>query len=265
VRQDFEGRMTKVAILGSCITRDLWPVRGDGIEGLAYVSRTSLPSLFSPPVAGIRPSDPAADGLTIHQRRAMAADLAKTALGRLVAFRPTHLIIDLIDERFDLLRVGSALATHSWELETSGQLGAPAFREAQPIRRLSAACDRLWETAAGQLAALVRSTALGDARLILHTARWAELSRGPRGLTPITDVRVLGGQPADIGQHNALLARYEAALAAAMPPMERVEADDLRIADEAHQWGLSPFHYVPDYYDDIARQLGALGVPLDAT
>ena len=46
--------MSKVAIIGSCITRDLWPIRGDGNENLVYISRTSLPSLFSQRVPGFR-------------------------------------------------------------------------------------------------------------------------------------------------------------------------------------------------------------------
>ena len=41
--------MPKVAIIGSCITRDLWPIRGETAE-LLYVSRTSLPSLMAPPL-----------------------------------------------------------------------------------------------------------------------------------------------------------------------------------------------------------------------
>ena len=60
--------------------------------------------------------------------------------------------------------------------------------------------------------------------------------------------------------HNALLARYEAAFAELMPPMARVEAPPQRLADDAHQWGVSPFHYVQDYYAEIWRQLAALGI-----
>jgi len=46
--------MPRVAIVGSCITRDLWPIRGDGAEHLFYVSRTGLPSLFAPALEGLR-------------------------------------------------------------------------------------------------------------------------------------------------------------------------------------------------------------------
>ena len=45
-----------------------------------------------------------------------------------------------------------------------------------------------------------------------------------------------------------------------MPQMARLDAGALRLADPAHQWGLSPFHYVPEYYDAVRQQLRALGL-----
>jgi hypothetical protein len=252
--------MSKVAIIGSCITRDLWPIRGE-TDGLLYVSRTSLPSLFSPPVTGVRPAAEPPAPLGRHQHRALVADLEKTALAALVAFRPTHLIFDFIDERFDLLSLEGALATHSWELQVSGYLKQKPFRRARSIPRLSDACARLWSRGAAEMAAFVRATPLAEARLILHAARWAEQRRDPKGrLRPLPTPEILPGRPERIEAHNALLARYESEFEALMPPMARVEAPDHRLADESHQWGLSPFHYVPAYYQEIWRQLAELGV-----
>jgi hypothetical protein len=252
--------MPKVAIIGSCITRDLWPIRGE-TERLLYVSRTSLPSLFAPPVKGVRPAEPPPAGLGRHQHRALVADLEKTALADLVAFQPTHLIFDFIDERFDLLAVNGALATHSWELDVSGYLTQKAFTAARGVARLSPACRRLWSRGAAEMAAFVRATPLKDARLILHSARWAEFYRGGRGRPkPLPTAEILPGRPEQIEAHNRLLAAYEAEFAALMPPMARVEAPQHRLADEDHRWGLSPFHYVADYYAEIWRQLEPLGV-----
>jgi hypothetical protein len=178
-----------------------------------------------------------------------------------VAFRPTHLIFDFIDERFDLLSIGGTRVTDSWELEASGYRKQAALRGARVIPRLSPACDRLWLEAAGELAAFVRATPLAEARLVLHSARWAERRRTASGrLAPVSNVEILPGHPADIGRHNALLARYEAAFTDLMPAMAQVEAPDHRVADEAHPWGLSPFHYAPAYYAEIWRQLEALGL-----
>lgn len=259
------GGMTRVAIVGSCISRDLWRFHGAAetvaTPSLLYVSRTSFPSLFATPLAGFQPAARPPNGLRPQPHRALVADLSKTALAALVAFRPTHLIFDFIDERFDLLSVGGALVTRSWELEASGYRRRPAFNGARVIPRLSPACERLWMSAAEEMAALVRATPLAQAQLILHSARWADQRRTAQGrLARLTGVQILEGQPADIAVHNALLARYEAAFEAVMPPMARIAAPDQRIADETHVWGLSPFHYAPGYYAEIWRQLDALGV-----
>jgi hypothetical protein len=253
--------MTRVAIVGSCITRDLWQFQGDTKPDLLYISRTSLPSLFAAPVAGFRPSTTRPTELKRQPDRALTADLQKTALAALVAYRPTHVIFDFIDERYDLLSIGSSLVTHSWELEVSGYLKTPAFRGARGIPRLSPAADRLWLAGAGEFAAFIRATPLRDAKLILHAARWADRRRDADGVEHLLEhVEILPEQPADIAAHNALLAQYEDAFTEIMPSMSRVEAPSQRIADSVHRWGLSPFHYVPEYYDAIARQLDVLGV-----
>jgi hypothetical protein len=254
--------MARVAIIGSCITRDLWPVRGDEHEGLLYISRTSLPSLFAAPAPGFRAAARRPAGLGPFQHRALVADIRKTALDRLVAFRPTHLIFDFIDERFDLLAGCGSLITRSWELEASGYRRSKALRDWRVIPRLSAPCERLWREAAVQMGEFVRGTPLRSARLVLHSARWAKTSRGSDGVErPIAGAEVLPGEPADIEAHNELLATYELAFTAAMPPVETVAAPQLRVADENHQWGLSPFHFTPEYGEAIWRQLETLGVP----
>ena len=251
----------RIAILGSCITRDLWPIRGGGAEQLLYISRTSLPSLLSAPVAGFQPLDAPPDGLHRGEHNALIADLEKTALERLLAFRPTHIIFDFIDERFDLLAVGEALATHSAELEVSGYLAQGAFRGARSIRRLSDACDRLWLAALREFAGLVRTTALSRAHLILHGARWAtEKADAQGGCAPLRDVAVLAGRTVEIEPYNTRLAAYETAFQTEMPPFQLVSAPDHHLAFADHRWGLSPFHYVPDYYVTIRRQLSDLGL-----
>jgi hypothetical protein len=253
--------MSKVAIVGSCITRDLWRFRGQGAAELHYISRTSLPSLFAPALEGFRPAAKPPGGLKPQPHRAVVADIGKTVLAGLVAHRPTHLIFDFIDERFDLKSVGGSLITDSWELEASGYLKQPALRGARTVPRHSAAAERLWLEAAAEFAAFVRGTPLRDARLILHRAQWATHRRGSDGrAVPLADIEILPGVAGDIGRNNALLARYEAAFTELMPPMAQVAAPDHRWADEGHEWGLSPFHYEPAYYAEIWRQLEELGV-----
>lgn len=251
----------RIAILGSCITRDLWPIRGGGAEDLLYVSRTGLPSLLAPPLTGFRPARALPGDLHRHEHNALVADLDKTALARLVAWAPTHIIFDFIDERFDLLIAGDSLVTRSAELLRSGYLSRPALRRARTVPRLSGPAWDLWLEGAAEFAALVRATPLGQARLILHSARWAQDQRLPDGrIAPVRDVDIVTGQTVEIGPYNALLARQEAAFLDLMPAMQVVDCGVRRLADPTHRWGLSPFHYTADYYDAVRARLEELGL-----
>jgi hypothetical protein len=255
--------VSKVAIIGSCITRDLWPILGVDVSDLLYISRTSLPSLFAAPIGPIEVDSAPPAPLRPNQHKAMVADLTKTALTSLVIHQPTHIIFDFIDERFDLVAAGEGLATHSWELEVSGYLEQPALAGRRTAPRLSAACDLLWNDALGELAAFLAATPLAGARLILHEAQWAETYRADDGrLVALPDeLELMAGRMASRVRHNALLRRYQAAFRARLPQAAPVAARDaVRVADPGHRWGLSPFHYVEDYYRDIWRQLQALGL-----
>ncbi|WP_068877477.1 MULTISPECIES: DUF6270 domain-containing protein [unclassified Phenylobacterium] len=252
--------MPRIAIVGSCITRDLWPIRGGGVEALLYISRTSLPGLLSAPVEGFRPAEDLPGDLHRNEHNALVADVRKTALSALMAYRPTHIIFDFIDERFDLLSVGSSLVANSGEMVRSGYRTQPALERVRTISRLSDGCERLWRAAAVEFAAVVRATPLARARLILHSARWAERQRLPDGrIEPIDHVEIIGGQRAVIADYNAVLERQEDAFASLLP-LAKIDAGAFRLADSAHRWGPSPFHYVPEYYDEVRRQLVALGL-----
>lgn len=255
--------LSKVAIIGSCITRDLWPILGLEVSDLLYISRTSLPSLFSAPVGSVEILAEPPEPLRPNQHKAMVADLTKNALAALVIHQPTHIIFDFIDERFDLLAAGDGLATHSWELEVSGYLAQPALANRRAVPRLSRACDLLWHDALGELAQFLAATPLAGAQLILHEAQWADSYRGPNG-RPIKlpdALELMADRTVSRARHNVLLGRYQAAFRAGLPQAAQVTAREaLRLADPDHRWGLSPFHYVEDYYRDIWRQLQSLGV-----
>ena len=87
--------MSRVAIVGSCITRDLWRFRGHACDvALHYVSRTSLASLFASSPAGFMAAEKPPARLKPQPHRALVADIEKTAMAGLVAFRPTHILFE---------------------------------------------------------------------------------------------------------------------------------------------------------------------------
>ncbi len=255
--------LARVAIIGSCITRDIWRVFPEAAPEILYLSRTSLPSVVSRPMAGFAPAAEPPNGLTPSQHASLLADLQKTALARVAAFAPTHLILDFVDERYDLLESGGAIATHSWELKVSGYLDQPWGRVSRPISRTSDECAALWRAAAPAFVAALGEAGLGGARLILHEAQWAKVYRDAEGrLRELPDaLQIWDDLPASLSAHNAVLADYQAQIGALVPDIVRVSADPaLQVADERHQWGLSPFHYIDDYYRDVRAQLADVGI-----
>ncbi len=254
--------LSRIAIIGSCITRDLWPILGEAPENLLYVSRTSLPTLFAPTPSGLITPDAPPGDLRPQPYAALVADVRKTALAALVAHRPTHIIFDFIDERFDLISVGGGLVSHTWEMDVSGLLDQPPFASAQTIARASRACDLLWRQGADEMAALLSLTPLRDATVILHETQWATQYRdADAALRPFpADVEILEGRVSSIEAQNARLEAYQTTFARAVPRAVRVRAaEEFCVADVGHRWGLSPFHYVTDYYRDVWRQLRAAG------
>jgi hypothetical protein len=254
--------MSRVAIIGSCITRDLWPILGVEADEVLYVSRTSLASLFSRPWSGVEVlADPPA-GLNRGPHNAVVADLKKTALSALIAHRPEHIIFDFIDERFDLLALEGQVVTHSWELGVSGYLEQASLTEAHRVERLSNACDMIWTQGLAEMADLLQLTPLRDAQVILHEAQWAADYVDADGkVVPFDDSwEQMPGTKVSRAAHNELLARYQQRFAQALPKAQRVAASGLRRGDVNHRWGLSPFHYVDAYYGQIWTQLQGLGV-----
>lgn len=253
--------MSRIAIIGSCITRDLWPFLGRDASELLYISRTSLPSLFASGPGGIEVEASPPTPLKRHQYNSIIADLKKTALASLVQYQPTHIVFDFIDERFDLMAVGDGLVTYSWELDVSGYAALPALKHSHRVPRLSEGCDLLWRQGLSQLAAFLEIGPLKETKLILHSAQWADRYRTASRKTSRFDenLEIMAGQVAPLKAHNAMLRRYEAAFRKQFPSAATIAAPSKHlVADETHQWGLSPFHYVPSYYQSVCRQLKPL-------
>ncbi len=257
--------MSRTAIIGSCITRDIWRECQVDFTGVTYVARTSLASLTSAPITGVpMPDEPPTGvlGFGRNSLRRVAADLDKSALAQIVDQRPAHLIVDFIDERFDLLDQDGAVATHSWELDRLGLIGGPGLEAPTPIPRASPQAEALWREGLAKLADLLNSGPLAGTRVILHHAQWAWISVDAAGLPHrFEDCVPLWPGSASLTEQNALLRRYRDLFLQAVPRAHVVQADSrFLIADARHAWGLSPFHYVRGYYDDVWRQLQGLGV-----
>jgi hypothetical protein len=234
----------KVAIWGSCVSRDAFGLCEHPFDQIAYFARSSWISQASRPVA-LDLGMPAGYAQSFGGR-VVGEDLDKTIVERLVASEPDVVVIDLIDERFDVVQVEEgAWITASTYLGQSDfgralrHSGLPRMTPSSPER--PAAFDAAVGSLAGRLLDLP-----ADVPVVLHCAWFTVLG--------------LDGEPAFAEdryqyahRHNVRLAAYATAIRDALGDRAvlLLPRDDMLRADPDHQWGLDHFHYGQAYYDEF--------------
>lgn len=240
------GRVS-VAIFGSCVTRDLFeqPALRETLQ--LYAARCSVISAVAPPV-GID-----CDRVKLSsgwQRRCVVADFRKTFFTSLAELRPDWLVIDLIDERFDLLRGSASLVTRSSAFTAAGLDDDPGL-DFEPVKRTSVeGCD-LFERAAVDFADRVTEVVPPE-RVVLHRALWCLRYRTGGQVLPFGSPRIELCR-----RQNAMLDHgYKVMRAAFGDRAANLELDPAtRLADADHRWALEPYHYDSDYNAEAVAQL----------
>lgn len=228
----------RIFILGSCVSRDAFELNGHGLELAGYIARTSLASAFltrpAPPDVRAKASRIASR----FQRRMVDIDLRKRALSLIDGAQFDFLLIDLIDERFNLARFGGSntapeLFTLSRELASVSGWTGPVVTPGTN-QHLS-----VWKRGVGRLLRTVPA-----ARIILNRAFWA--SRHENG---------------ELLPNQELIAESNRTLESMYRYLERngvgavVDYPDGISADPGHKWGIAPFHYSTRMYELMIAQL----------
>lgn len=240
--------MPRLGIFGSCVTRDLFEDPEIRPALAQYTSRTSLASVVADPVA----IDPELVRLDSQfQRRCVLEDFDKSFFDRLAADTPDFLIVDLIDERFDLLRTGDSWVTRSSAFVSAGLDDAPGF-EFDRVRRLTDEAEHLTDAAAARFAERLHAI-LPPERVIVHRAWW------------LTRYRTADGAVESFPDERATFAdRQNRALEHFYDELERCLGNraptialgrDSYLADAGHKWDLEPFHYEPAYNEAALARL----------
>ena len=235
------------AIFGSCVSRDLFEDTALKPAVGAYAARSSVISAVAPALAidedrVVLPS--------AWQRRCVLADFQKTFLSSFGETAPDWLVIDLIDERFDLARTPETCVTHSSAFEAAG-LGEAADFGFAPVRRMSSEGCALFETASANFASKVMQT-LPAERVVVHRALWCTKYRSDGEIRSFTGDRLKLCE----GQNEKLTHGYDALERAFAGRATNIEADPERhFADAAHHWGLEPYHYEKAYNRYAAQRL----------
>lgn len=237
------GRRT-VAIWGSCVTRDAFAVASREEQLAAelplvyYGARSSWVAQDSRPLPF---TEADLGGLTGFGLRMVEEDLAKTVIDRLVEHQPDLVVLDLVDERLQLARLGKSWVTGSDYVKRT-ELWTRALAEADEVSSMTQAKrQKLFAASAKRLVKrLVRE--LPNSTFVLNEAPYT--TRVADGTT-LPEPQAGWARDLDAAQRPmmaALVQEFGPRLVRATPPEEVCQADP------DHRWGVTSYHYMEAYY-----------------
>lgn len=235
--------MKKVLIFGSCVSRDIFTYQNEAnmqLELVAYYARSSLASAFSElAIEDVYTAKLASP----FQRKIVNYDLSKTFSKSLVKYEFDILLMDFIDERFDLfITPDNAICTLSGELLRTDFLSLNTKG-----RKLdSEEAYLLWEKGWKKLVQTLKSMQALDKLRILKTYWLKSDSSIPNN----------GYTNQMVDKANQALNLLYVRAAQDLSPEQFITCDEKTlILKDNHRWGYAPFHYSDGFYLSVLGQL----------
>ena len=268
-------KTVKIDIIGSCVTRDAFEIikRMDDVNNYIinnYISKASIISLLSEKIEKLSYSLDI-NKMTNWELRQIKYDLDKNWFHILKNSDSDIIIIDLIDERYDLYKINNSYITKSNILQKS-QFKVDAKLEL--VKRNSIECQELWEKFSEIFIDLLLSL---NKEVIIHKAFWKEtyvnnkINRSLNNKFYIKNILYslyyskLGEFKSknktfrksvcnNIKMNNNILNNYYRTFEN-RTEFKFIEVETDCKADRGHIWGLSPFHYEENYYKEFIKKL----------
>ncbi|MGT3070937.1 DUF6270 domain-containing protein [Pseudomonas putida] len=235
-------------IYGSCVSRDIFNLEESRDFKLTdYYARSSMASLCS---EAYENDDALSRIPSAFRRRMVACDFSKEILSSQDKFSAADVIlIDLIDERFDLICLPSGqLLTNSNELGESALLkDEPVFGHTT-IKQGTAERRELWLQGMQKFFDFLKEIEKLD-QVIINKVFWSSRFESETD-TPFPVAHAF------IEKANHELSWMYEELRSVLREDQFLEFSPcLLTADELHRWGPSPFHYCKNYYREALAQI----------
>lgn len=236
-----------VLIFGSCVSRDIFSLEySREFQVTDYYARSSLASLSSEAYE----NDEALNRIpSPFQRRMVANDFSKEILTAGAKLENADVIlIDLIDERFDLVVFPSGgMITNSAELTTSGLLAEPGL-EFGLVKQGSSERRELWLQGMRKFLDLLKAhNKLGC--VLVNKVYWASEFEGDTDSVYPIPRHTVDKANLDLDW------MYDALSNELREDQFLTFLPGVCTASESHRWGVSPFHYSDLYYKDALLQI----------
>ncbi len=232
----------KILIFGSCVSRDIFNLKND-FHLINYFARSSFASIFQTPFS----HPEIAESLeSKFQERIVKADMKKSILSDLKKGNFDILLLDFIDERFNLFKLNDSICTLSNEAIKTGLL--EEYPDPEIIKNSSQEFFDMWEQGWKQFIELMQDMGQLE-KVILNKVYWAEETVSSDNFEPIYSKD-------KTQQMNIFLDKLYAIAEQSLPSENIMQfSKKVMIGADEHQWGLSPFHYISEYYEEALSLL----------
>ena len=240
----------RLSIFGSCVTRDILTFDADSrIELENYIARQSVISAVCPKIGAeeseINLSSP-------FQKRMVLCDMNKTAFEILGGQKSDFIILDLVDERFPLKRVGDSFLTVSNEFRLS--LGEKYRKYPDWYKRVTAFGLYAGHRRINKYVKLFCENLTNiypENRIILHRALTADRYINKFGeITPF-DTDIIKNN----SEINDVLNKMYDIIIKTISSIYEIAGDTEILSDERQRWGLAPMHYTDGYYISMLNKI----------
>lgn len=241
----FKRKKIKVAVLGSCVTRDLFefnPELKEKFELVFYNARSSIISYMSGPIMdrNIRFEK---DGF---EERCSTNDIFKLHWKILHEVKPDIVITDFIDERIGLINLGGGYVSASGPMINYLESEAESFEILRPWNPI---IKRLRENLTEQF--MYRLSGVTD-NIILHKAAWSSEQIVNGGIESV-DLEKWGTLQR---LNNEILVKMFTDIENCPVTIDSIGGEEIGMySGGEHRWEYSPFHYDKSYYKSLSKQL----------
>ena len=239
----------KVGIFGSCISRDIFNYDIEqNFEVQSFINFNSIIAQMSQPAFAVSEEDIGHKSNWFS--RIIATDINKNALDMILQARPDYLIIDLMSERLDLLKVlinnqETLLTLHNDLLKTNlfckgGELYN--YDVSSNVVQLESYDDLFLDFCIRKFCAKIRKVMPEERIIFIESFKVREY------IDKIGVIHKFDEEKMKINRTNNMLHKLENYMSYYLGDCNFVYFPINTIADEKHHLNLTPTHYCPNYY-----------------
>ncbi|WP_339014817.1 DUF6270 domain-containing protein [Aeromonas popoffii] len=242
-----EFALKKAAIIGSCVTRDAFEFDNSilDISG-SYFPRISIISMMSAPI-------PIDHTILSSENQwlkwVILNDYNKTSISQIKNKNPDYILIDLIEERHDIIKVGDSYLTLSDDFIKINPF-AKKEEYSHVVGRESDDVVKLFYEKSASFCERINSD-FPNTTVIIHDAKYSDYYMDKGKIKRFDEIRCHKNKVM-----NSRLDCYVSFLMNRISNVKKISIDkEISLASSGHKWGLSPFHYIDEYYLEFINKV----------